>query len=184
MSASTQALALTLTLLALVACSGGSGGSPTGPGDDGSSSGAGGGTATSTPTAPTPQGCSGTAVGRVEINVNLPATIEVFDETFVAEQASGQSPYRITRNVVPCEYVMTGTWSEPGAILFSFLRTAPYERDQNPGGIERASIVVEQGTGGLIAGDGCQLSVSSNDPRPATFRIRFRVGSSNEVACL
>lgn len=167
------------------ACSG----SPTGPDeDDGDPPGA---AESPSPSVPAPAGCGGTPVGQVEINVNGPARVQVFEETVAIEAASGGS---ITRSVVPCEYAMTvrSLRQESGAMLVWFLRTAPYERNANPGGVEKGSIVVEEGDGRLVPDNdgnvGCLIELSDQrraDAEARTFRLRFRVvGGSNADACL
>jgi len=85
--------------------------------------------------------------------------------------------------IVAVACVMTGQILNPGAMRVWFLGTAPYQRNANPGGVERSSIAVAQGTGTFL-GEDCQLQVSADGPRPADFRIRFRVGTSNANACL
>jgi hypothetical protein len=67
--------------------------------------------------------------------------VQVFGETFDVQQASGQSPYVITRAAVPCEYVLTATIKTAGErMIVGFGRTQPFIGD---GGVEMGSVVVE-----------------------------------------
>jgi hypothetical protein len=127
--------------------------------------------------------CSGTPVGRVEISLNVPGTYQVYGETFQVTQASGQSPFRITRDVVPCEYVFSGRLASPGSpLIIDFLRTAPFERGANPGGVERGSITTEVGANPVFASP-CSLEVRSAGAGGAEVRIRFRVVGTNGNEC-
>jgi hypothetical protein len=121
------------------------------------------------PTVPTPAGCSGTPIDKIGINVNTPATVQVFGETFDVQQASGQATYVITRAAVPCEYVLTATIKAAGErMIVGFARTTPFLGD---GGVEVGSVVVEQGDGQFT--NPCVVSVGG--PNGPNVRIRFRV---------
>ena len=135
-------------------------------------------TAPSLPTPPAPPGCSGTPVGGVEININTPVTVSVFGETFDVQQASGQSTFKIQRNVVPCDYELTGQM-RPGtfAIILGFRRTSDPRANNDTGGIDSSSTIVDQGGTGTVPNPStpCVLQVSSS----GSFRVRFKVVSSN-----
>jgi hypothetical protein len=127
------------------------------------------------PTVPTPPGCSGTPIDKIEVNVNMPATVQVFGETFDVQQASGQATYAITRAAVPCEYVLTATIKAAGQrMIVGFGRTKPFLGD---GGVEMGSVVVEQGDGQFS--NPCVVSVGG--PNSPNVRIRFRVTAA--TAC-
>jgi hypothetical protein len=126
------------------------------------------------PAAPTQAGCTGTAIGGVEININTPATITVFGETFNIQEASGQAAFKIQRNVVPCDYELVGQL-RPGNFntIIGFTRTTDPRNDT--GGIEAGSLVVDQGgTGTPSSQNPCNLNVNGS-----SFRIRFKVVASN-----
>ena len=111
----------------------------------------------------------------VQININAPVTVTVFGETFNVQEASGQSPFRIQRNVVPCDYELTGQM-RPGTfnIIFGFRRTNDPKAPTDTGGIESTSLIVDQGGTGTFENP-CVLVVNSS----GAFRIRFRVVPSN-----
>jgi hypothetical protein len=122
------------------------------------------------PTAPTPTGCSGAPVSQIELNFNAPGTVQVFGETFDIQQASGQAPFKITRSVVPCGYEVTGQIRDSARMIMGFGRTSPFS---GQGGVERASIVIDQGNG--VFESPCVVMLGG--PSGPDFRIRFRVGS-------
>lgn len=126
--------------------------------------------------------CSGMPVGRVEISLNTPGTYQVYGETFEVTQASGQSPFQITRDVVPCEYVFSGRVANPGPIIVGFLRTAPFERGANPGGVERGSIMIEVGDNPTFETP-CVLEIRSAGTGGTEIRFRFRVVGTNGNEC-
>lgn len=126
--------------------------------------------------------CSGIPVGRVEISLNTPGTYQVYGETFEVTQASGQSPFQITRDVVPCEYVFSGRLANPGPIIIGFLRTSPFERNANPGGVERGSITIEVGDNPTFETP-CVLEVRSAGTGGTEIRFRFRVVGANGNEC-
>lgn len=134
-------------------------------------------TAPALPAAPAPPGCSGTPVGGVQININAPVTVSVFGETFNVQEASGQSPFRIQRNVVPCDYELIGQM-RPGTfnIILGFRRTTDPRSGTDTGGIESSSISVDQGGTGTFENP-CVLVVNSSGG--GGFRVRFKVVSSN-----
>jgi hypothetical protein len=160
-SASRRIIALAVALASVAGQSCSKGGSPTAP------------SLPSLPAALTPLGCSGTAIGGVEINVNVPSTVTVFGETFDIQQASGSAPFRIQRNVVPCDYELTAQL-RPGnfAAVIGLTRTTDPRADT--GGIEGSSIVIDQG--GTASGQPCVLNVGTT---AGSFRMRFKVVSSN-----
>ena len=117
----------TVILIAALAtaCSGGHG-SPSGP--DGSS-------ATSPSTSlPAPEGCSGARVNRVGIQfgeaqgrpgetVTVRFTAQLAGETISGEARTGQ-PFQVVRDMVPCEYEITGQMLDQSLTL-NFGRVGP-----------------------------------------------------------
>ena len=162
----------------VTACSGSNGGgsSPTAP-------------TAATPTATTPAGCSGAAIPRVEVSFNggsfgASVTFQLFGETF-NQQIGANQRFVITRSVVPCNYELVGQMLSRGNINVSFALTPPFE--SRSAGVEKGSVVIDEGPEGTFGPDNAACSVRFNAPNgtptgpPYNFKIRFKVATSNAV---
>lgn len=160
------------------ACSGSNGGgsSPTAP-------------TAATPTATTPAGCSGAAIPRVEVSFNggssgASVTFQLYGETF-SQQIGANQRFVITRSVVPCNYELVGQMLSRGNINVSFALTPPFE--SRSAGVEKGSVVIDEGPEGVFGPDNAACSVRFNAPNgtpagpPYNFKIRFKVATSNAV---
>lgn len=169
-----RALSAILFSLIASACSSGAGSSPTAP---------------TTPTAAAPAGCSGTAIPRVEVNVNAGSTgtavmFQLFGETFNQQFTAGQKLV-ITRSVVPCSYELVGQMLSRGSLSFAFSLTPPF--DSRSAGVEKGSVIIDEGPAGVFGPDDAACSVrftaangTTAEP-PYNIKIRFRVATSNAV---
>lgn len=162
----------------LTACSGSNGGgsSPTAP-------------TAATPTATTPDGCSGAAIPRVEVSFNggssgVSVTFQLFGETF-SQQIGANQNFVITRSVVPCNYELVGQMLSRGNMGVSFALTPPFL--SRSAGVEKGSVVIDEGPEGAFGPDNVACSVRFNAPNgtptgpPYNFKIRFKVATSNAV---
>lgn len=177
------AIVAILGVVVLIACGGGGSSSSSSP---------------TAPTATTPQGCSGSPVNSVKITISsgggspgdppIPYTFELAGETHSGQVSGGQA-IDIVRNFVPCDYTLTGQMSgRTFEIRFGNGRTGAALGEQS-GGVERGSIVVEEGpnptqSAGNPPRSDCLVNFKEQSPAvnpPFNFRIRFRITPSSNA---
>ena len=167
---------LLATVVAFGSACGGGSSSPTTP------------TAT-TPTATTPAGCSGAAIPQVEVSLNAGSdganvSFQLFGETFNQQIAGGQT-LTITRAVVPCSYELSGQMLSRGSLSVRFALTPPFV--SRSAGVEKGSVVIDEGPSGVFGPDDAACSVRFTVPNgtpnapPYNIKIRFKVAASNAV---
>ncbi|MGH9174143.1 MAG: hypothetical protein ACRD1H_07280, partial [Vicinamibacterales bacterium] len=110
---------------------------------------------------------------------------QLFGETVSGVLAQGQNQ-NVTRSVVPCEYLITGQMQ--GRTLQIGFGT---NRGSGPGGVERGSIVVDEGPNPqlVVPNPGaprpqCAVNMREDLPGiapPYNFRIRFRVTAGGDA---
>jgi hypothetical protein len=115
---------------------------------------------------------------------------QVFGESFTGQLTPGQY-FNVERNVVPCTYEVTGQMLDRRLQVGFGVARAGAARGEQFGGVDRGSIVVDEGpspsigTPGEGSGD-CSVTlnqlVQSSQP-PFAFRIRFRVIPTNSNVC-
>jgi hypothetical protein len=167
-----------LVVALVTACSGSNGGgsSPTAP-------------TAATPTATTPAGCSGAAIPQVAVGFNggstgVSVTFQLYGETFNQQIGANQN-FVITRSVVPCNYELVGQMLSLGNMGVSFALTPPFL--SRAAGVEKGSVVIDEGPEGVFGPDNVACSVRFNAPNgtptgpPYNFKIRFKVATSNAV---
>lgn len=181
---------LAILCLTVTACGGGGGeggggASPTSPTSSTSPA------TPAAPTAPAPAGCSGTAVNHVKVSFNVGGggsiNLQVFGEAFNQAIAPGQD-VEVDRTVVPCQYEVSGQMQNR-SLEIAFGRGNGISTT-DLGGVERGSIVVEQGPNPTFSASNAPCKVlftalpgtGLNPPLP--IKIRFRVSATNGVGTL
>ena len=111
-------------------------------------------------------------------------TFQLYGETFNEQLGPNQS-FVITRAVVPCNYELVGQMLTRANINVSFSLTPPFL--SRAAGVEKGSVIIVEGPEGKYGPDNAACAVLFNAPNgtptgpPYTFKIRFRVATSNAV---
>jgi len=155
--------------------------------------GSGGGSSASptSPTAITPAGCSGSPVQQVQVSFNSSdgsgMVIQLFGETFNQPTLALNQSFVVTRAVVPCSYELTGQMLGNRFFTIYFGRTSPFSNAEQ--GVERGSIVIDEGPGGTFGPNGCSVVFRAplspdgglTPPGPFNIKLRFRVSKTNSI---
>ncbi len=112
--------------------------------------------------------------------------IERFGETFNQQIAPGEI-FRVTRAVVPCDYEIAGQMLGR-SLTVVFSRTSPFTTADLSRGVEKGSVVIDEGPNGVFGPSDTNCSVRFNatggpsaPPPPFNITIRFRVSTSNVI---
>ena len=98
-------------------------------------------------------------------------------ETFTVNLAPGSQAFVVTRDLVPCEYEISGE-SRTSQFQIGFGRTPPFE---GGGGVESASMAIDEGPNGeRLSTCGVGWHTSSSAETGYRFRARFRVSAAGD----